>query len=217
MHNKDLAGGFTPPSFVAAVRHGLVANNLSGKTLLTSFSLRDVPGVFAVPNEEHVQSLDGAMGVQVAQRDLDAAKSEEIALYLVKAAAAKAYGQHESNGLKEIVEVFFGAEDRVPHYFALPVVEAAAFKKDVEQWKSRPILETAKDRIYEFDMPDGQRLWLVDGQHRWKGICLAIEFFDKEVASGTLSVDGILRRHGGLARHPSYCQRGFRSRDQGRP
>jgi hypothetical protein len=197
------ADSFVAPTFRAEVRKALVGRNLSGMALGSSFLLRDLPGSFAVPNQALAaeQAEDG--DVEVAQRELDYPKAEEIARYVVRAAVARAAKLHPTDGaLQQIVDVLFGGDEYIPHFFALPALEAGAFKGDVENWSKKLIHESTTEMMFEFSLPPGGRLYLVDGQHRWRGICLAMDFFDREVAHGRISGKGIFREYGALVDKP---------------
>jgi DNA-sulfur modification-associated len=145
--------------------------NAGHMTFITQLSLFDVYQFTDVAN-------DRLPAEQQAQRPLDLTHAKGLALYFLKALIESAMVKKRRSG--EIVsDIYQETLNQIGHqvYYSIPPLVANVRTLKVHDIK--PMID-GNDQVvsYKVTLAHGDVLWVIDGQHRRKGIQLVVEFLD---------------------------------------
>ena len=153
-----------------------IGHNLGSRTFLTTLPMHEFFRVSEVAN------VRGKNGEPIAQRKLDPAHARKLAVYMLKGLVTAAI---EARRLKEVMipEIFLEMQKSLgkqPYMSLQPiVVNIRECNPRGENIPGFRLLtkdeETAGFKIY---LAQNHVLWVVDGQHRKKGMELVFEFLN---------------------------------------
>lgn len=153
-----------------------VCHNLGNRTFLMSFPMHEFFRISDVANER------GKNGEPVAQRKLDMAHAQKLAIYMLKGLVASAVSKRESKGepfLPKMLEIrdLFGKQ---PYLSLQPIVANIRSCKvgGANIAGSRMITVSDETACFKVMLSQKDVLWVVDGQHRRKGMELIFEFLN---------------------------------------
>ena len=172
-----------------------IAHNMGNRTFLMSVPLKEFRDISVVANERSEN------GEAVAQRPLDKLHARKLAKYVLKGLVAASIkkrvinGQPESSGLA-VLESALGKQ---PYLALQPIVcnlrnvDPGGKQIRGDRLVDKVSGETAGFKIF---LSQESILYVVDGQHRRKGIEFALEFISQAIADQKLGKTGNLLHPG---------------------
>ena len=154
-----------------------VGHNLGNRTFLMQMPMHEFFGMSEVANDP---SRDGET---VAQRKLDPAHAQKLAIYILKGLVSAAidrrriHGKPESPALEEIMRRL----GRQPYMSVQPlVVNIRNCDPAGNDIRAVRLLDSRTDETASFKVFLAQRhvLWVIDGQHRRKAMQIVFDFLD---------------------------------------
>jgi hypothetical protein len=153
-----------------------VGHNLGARTFLICLPMHDFYRMSDVANEA------GEHGEPVTQRKLDPAHAQKLAAYMLRGLVAAAINRREMQK-KPVPQSFVLVQDQLgkqPYLSMQPIVANLRSCKPLGANIPGERLMTPSGETASFRVMLSQRdvLWVVDGQHRRKGMDLVFEFLD---------------------------------------
>jgi len=165
------AGDTTEKPFKVFVGH-----NLGSRTFLISVPMHEFFGLSEVANDA---ARDGA---SLAQRKLDPAHAQKLAVYLLKGlvSAAKQYRALRKLEALPALDDVLNALGRQPYLSLQPLVvnirNCNPGGSDIRG--ERMVVEGGETACFKLYLSQRHILWVIDGQHRRKAMELVFEFLD---------------------------------------
>lgn len=154
-----------------------IGHNLGNRTFMMQMPMHEFFGMSEVANDP------GRDGDTIAQRKLDPVHAQKLAQYLLKGLVSAAIERREGQKkppLPKLIE-FMEALGRQPYMSIQPLVvnirECDPRGQDIrgERMVDQRTQETASFKVY---LAQRHVLWVVDGQHRRKGMQSVFEFLE---------------------------------------
>lgn len=158
-----------------------IAHNLGNRAFLIAIPMHDFFGMSEVANER------GANGEPVAQRKLDEAHALKLATYILKGLVSAAIERRHINkrpvsvALQRVMERLGGQ----PYLALQPIVAniRSCDPRGVNLPGLRMITRDDETACFKVMLSQKDILWIVDGQHRRKGMDLVFDFLSTVRAS----------------------------------
>ncbi len=154
-----------------------IGHNLGSRTFLMQMPMHEFYSMSEVANDP------GRDGDTIAQRKLDPAHAQKLALYILKGLVSAAIERRQIAGkpVPEALKSIMERLGRQPYMALQPLVvnirdcnpRGADIRGD--RMLDRRTEETAAFRVF---LSQRHVLWVVDGQHRRKGMQLVFDFLD---------------------------------------
>lgn len=153
-----------------------IAHNLGNRAFLLALPMHDFFSMSEVANER------GLNGEPVAQRKLDEGHAQKLAVYILKGLVSAAIEKRKIAG-KDIPEAFMEVQARLgrqPYLALQPIVanirSCAANGANLGGY--RMVTKDEETACFKVMLSQRDILYVVDGQHRRKGMDLAFEFLN---------------------------------------
>ncbi len=159
-----------------------IGHNLGNRTFLMSMPMHEFYGMSEVANDP------GRDGDKIAQRKLDPTHAQKLAMYLLKGLVSAAIDRREIQK-KDVPRAMLDIMDRLgrqPYMALQPLVvnirDCNPKGVDIrgDRMLDKRTEETAAFRVF---LSQRHVLWVIDGQHRRKGMQLVFDFLEQVRAS----------------------------------
>jgi hypothetical protein len=163
-------------------------NNIGRTTLLSYMSILELSQHSEVANDRNGRFSED----EISQRKLDPIHANSLALYFLKSLLDAAIKNLINEG-KKVGDTFYHIQDQIGKkiYYTIPPIVANLREGSIDD--IRKIFSEGREIIcYEITLKLNDTLWIVDGQHRKRGIEILLDYLREVTANNKYPGKGSL-------------------------